>query len=107
MNILPRNEEIVLLAVWNLKENAFGLAIIDQIERDTGAKWHPGAVYGTLTRLKKNGYICALKTDQPQNQIGRPRIYYKVTRMGLKKLIVAQKTSRSIWSGVPDLETIG
>lgn len=107
MKNLTKNEEIVLLAVWNLKDNAFGLSIVDQIERDTGAKWQPGAIYGTLTRLKKNGYISASGIDQPLSQIGRPRIYYRITRMGLKKLIAAQKTVRSIWRGVPDLEKIG
>ena len=104
MNVIPRNTETVLLAVWKLKDGAYGLAIIDQVEKDTGLKWLPGTIYGTLARLKKNGWVQTTKIEQPPNQVGRPRIYYKLTSAGMKKLIAAQEAVRGVWGGIPNLE---
>ena len=37
MNYLSRIEEIILIATWKLKDEAFGVSIIEQVEADTGA----------------------------------------------------------------------
>ena len=104
MGFLSRIEEILLLSIWKLKDDAFGVAIIEQVERDTGTTWMSGSIYGALTRLKKNGYITTTRVQQSPEQMGRPRIYYQLTRAGLDKLIAVQKVSQSMWSGVPNLE---
>ena len=104
MKFLPKVEEIILLSIWKLKDNAYGIAIIEQVEKDTGIKWLSGSVYGVLSRLKKNGYITTARTEQSSEQSGRPRIYYTITKSGIRKLIFAQKTNRNIWVDVPDLE---
>ena len=107
MSYLSRNTEAVLLAIWKLKDNAYGLAIIEQVERDTGAKWLPGAIYGILTRFKKNDWVRTAATESGSNQVGRPRVYYELTPLGLKELIAAQDAVRSVWGGIPDLEKAG
>ena len=104
MGFLSRIEEILLLSIWKLKDDAFGVAIIEQVERDTGTTWMSGSIYGALTRLKKNGYITTTRVQQSPEQMGRPRIYCQLTRAGLDKLIAVQKVSQSMWSGVPNLE---
>ena len=104
MNFLSRVEEILLLAIWKLKENAFGLSIREQVERDTGFQWMSGAIYAPLNRLKKNGYVKTFQASQSTEIGGRPRIYYKLTALGREKLISIQEVNRSIWLGVPDLK---
>ena len=104
MNFLYRIEEILLLAIWKLGEQAYGAAIMKQVEDDTETTWMSGAVYGSLTRLLKNGYIETLKNaDQPEG-VGRPRIYYKITKTGMEKLVALQELNRSLWDGIPDLK---
>lgn len=104
MDMLSRIEEILLLAIWKLGDNAYGISIREQVEKDTGVKWMSGAIYAPLNRLKKNGYVKSIQAKQPANKGGRPRIYYRLTPLGKKKLVTVQEVSRSIWLGVPDLK---
>lgn len=104
MGFLSRIEEILLLAIWKLGDDAFGVAIINQVESDTGITWMSGSIYGALTRLKKNGYISTTRVQQSPEQMGRPRIYYQLTKSGMDKLIAVQKVNQSMWNGVPNLE---
>lgn len=104
MNMLTRTEEILLLAIWKLEDNAYGISIRDQVERDTGSPWMSGAIYAPLIRLKKNGLIHTFQTDGASPKSGRPRIYYRLTSLGKQKLSSAQTVSRSVWRGVPDLK---
>lgn len=104
MSFLSRIEEFLLLGIWKLKDDAFGVAIIEQVEKDTGITWMSGSIYGALTRLKKNGYVETTRVQQSPEQTGRPRIYYKLTKLGMEKLIAVQKVNQSMWEGVPNLE---
>jgi len=105
MNYLSRIEEILLLAIWKLKDNAYGISIRDQVEKDTGRKWMSGAIYAPLSRLKKNGYVDTLQAKGSTEKGGRPRIYYKLSPLGLKKLVSIQEVTKSVWLGIPDLKT--
>ena len=104
MDMLSRIEEILLLAIWKLGDNAYGITIREQVEKDTGVKWMSGAIYAPLNRLRKNGYVKTIQAKQPANKGGRPRIYYQFTSLGKKKLVTVQEVSRTIWMGVPDLK---
>ena len=104
MGFLSRIEEILLLAIWKLKGNAYGVAIIEQVEKDTGISWMSGSIYGALARLKKNGYVETTRVQQSPEQMGRPRIYYELTPSGFDKLIAVQKVNRTMWNGIQDLE---
>lgn len=104
MDMLSRIEEILLLAIWKLGDNAYGISVRGQVERDTGAKWISGAIYAPLNRLKKNGYVRTIQAKGSAERGGRPRIYYQLTKLGLKKLASIQEVNRSIWMDVPDLK---
>lgn len=102
--MLTRIEEILLLAIWKLKDNAYGISIREQVESDTGSSWMSGAIYAPLNRLKKNGYVEPSRADSSGEKGGRPRIYYRLTFLGQTKLASLQEVSRSVWLGVPDLK---
>jgi PadR family transcriptional regulator PadR len=104
MNYLSRIEEILLLAIWKLKDNAYGIAIHKQVEKDTGVEWMSGAIYAPLSRLKKNGYVESSQAKGSTEKGGRPRIYYKLSSLGMKKLVSIQEVNKSVWLGVPDLK---
>ncbi len=104
MQFLSRIEEILLLAIWKLEDNAYGIAIREQVEKDTGIKWLSGAVYGPLSRLRKNGYVKS-KTDKVTTDLaGRPRIYYVLTPLGKKKLRSIQELNRVLWAEIPEMK---
>ena len=104
MKFLLKIEEILLLAIWKLKDDAYGTNIIEQVEKDTGASWVSGSVYSALARLKKNKYISVVKVARSSENIGRPRIYYRLTAHGEQKLKDAQKVSKLMWAGIPDIK---
>ena len=104
MNFLSRIEEILLLAIWKLADNAYGISIREQVEQDTGTEWMSGAIYAPLNRLRKNGYVETTQALGSTDRGGRPRIYYRLTSLGERKLANIQEVNRSIWTGVPDLK---
>ncbi len=106
MAFLSRIEEILLLAIWKLEDDAYGIAIRHQVERDTGITWLSEAIYAPLSRLKDKGYIESVKAEKSTEKGGRPRIYYRLTPSGLGRLISVQEVSRSLWRGVPDLKKL-
>ena len=104
MDVLSRIEEMLLLAIWKLEHNAYGISIRGQVEKDTGVKWMSGAIYAPLNRLRKNGYVKTFKAEGSTERGGRPRVYYRLTPLGKDKLAALQVVNRAIWLGVPDLE---
>jgi PadR family transcriptional regulator PadR len=104
MQFLSRIEEILLLAIWKLGDNAYGITIREQVEKDTGVKWLSGAIYGPLSRLRKNGYVKAANGQNGTDQRGRPRIYYMLTPVGKEKLQAIQMLNRVIWANVPEVK---
>ncbi len=104
MQFLSRIEEILLLAIWKLEDDAYGIAIREQVEKDTGVKWLSGAIYGPLSRLRKNGYVKTAISDNPSDQRGRPRIYYTLTPIGKKKLQAIQALNRIMWADVSEVK---
>jgi len=103
MKFLSRIEEIILLAIWKLQDNAYGITIREQVARDTGAKWLTGAIYAPLGRLLKNGYIASTKGEPTPERGGRHRIYYNLTPKGKEKLMAIHEINRSIWADIPKL----
>ena len=104
MTFLSRIEEILLLAIWKLKKEAYGIAIRHQVEKDTGISWLSEAIYAPLSRLKEKGYIEPKQAERSTEKGGRPRIYYSLTPSGLGRLISVQEINRTLWCGVPDLK---
>ena len=104
MKFLSRIEEILLLTIWKLGDNAYGISIREQVEKDTDVTWLSGAIYAPLNRLRKNGFVAAHQADSSAELGGRPRVYYTLTKLGQEKLIAIQEMSHSMWEGVPDLK---
>ena len=104
MALLSRIEEVLLLAIWKLQDEAYGIAIRRQVETDTGISWLSEAIYAPLSRLKDKGYVESLKAAKSSHKGGRPRIYYRLTPSGLDRLISVQEINRALWYGVPDLK---
>ncbi len=66
-------EEIVLLAVMQVGEGAYGMTIRRDIEDRSGRSVSIGAVYATLDRLQTKGYISSRLADPSSVRRGRAR----------------------------------
>ena len=98
MVLLSRSEEIVLLAIWKLEENAYGVSIRELISGETGHDWSFGAIYKPLKRLTQKGYV-RKRSSEPRNERGGRRKYlYRLTPSGIEALKEIRRIQRAIWS---------
>jgi len=104
MRFISRLEEIILLAIWKLENGAYGLAILEEIQKATGRIWLTGSIYASLGRLLKHGLIESFEGDPVPERGGRRKIFYLVTPDGLQALKEVRKISSAIWSDIPLFE---
>lgn len=74
-------EQIVMLAVLRLEDDAYGMEVRREIALRTGRDTAIGAVYATLERLREKGYL-RCRGVAPEGEQGRPRRAYRVTAAG-------------------------
>jgi PadR family transcriptional regulator PadR len=104
MHLLSRAEEIILMAIINLKDNAYGIAIRTFVTQATGFKWSIGAVYAPLHRLEEKGYVETVKGEPIKERGGRSKIYYQVTPQGKEALLRLKNVNESLWDRKAALE---
>jgi PadR family transcriptional regulator PadR len=78
-------EQLVMLAVMRLEEDAYGMEVRREIEGRTGRDASIGAVYATLERLENKGLMRS-REIVPEGGTARPRRLYKITADGAKSL---------------------
>ena len=100
---ISRSEEFLLLAVWRLKENAYGVTIRNQIKQATGKTWAYGALFVMLRRLEKKGYLTSHFTDPTSIRGGKSKRVFQLSSQGVKALKEVRKAQESVWSGIEEL----
>lgn len=69
-------EQMVLLALLRLRENAYGSAVRVEIEKRTGREISIGALYTTLERLEKQGLVRSRIGEPTAERGGRRKKYF-------------------------------
>ena len=103
MTELTRNEEFVLLCIWKLSQDAYGVTIRDRFRSITGKTLNFGSLYNTLYSLVRKGLVRTLESEPTAKKGGRRKILYSLTQDGQKTLTTAQQIQRQAWQDVPDL----
>ncbi|MCK5145603.1 PadR family transcriptional regulator [bacterium] len=97
MILLTRAEEIVLLAVYKLKENAYGVTIREQIHQDISRYWAFGVIYKTLKKMRDKGFVDKISGDPVAERGGRKKYFYRITPEGMKALEEIFNVHASLW----------
>ena len=100
MELLSRSEEIILLSIWRLQEDAYGLAIREEISQASGKTWTVGSVYAPLHRLEKKGFISSRKGVPEARRGGRCKVYYELTKSGKTALMNVKEVHDAQWLGL-------
>ena len=103
MILLSRAEEIILLAVFKLKGNAYGVSIREQVHQDIGRYWSFGVIYKTLKKMKAKGYVKKMTSDPLAERGGRSRYLYEITPKGMSALEEIRGVHSSVWDGIQNL----
>ena len=94
-------EEVILLTVAILQEEAYGVAIGLHMERQLNRKLSISAIHATLHRLSKKGYVSSSMGGATAERGGRKKRYFKVTTAGCRVLNEIQDARNLLWSQVP------
>jgi PadR family transcriptional regulator, regulatory protein PadR len=87
---LGRFEELVLLALVRLRET-YGVPIRREIAERTGREVSFGAVYTTLERLERKGYVASRIGDPTPERGGRAKRYFRIEAPGITALNRSQQ----------------
>lgn len=101
MKILSRAEELVLLSVWRLGDDAYGVSVRKHIVESTGQEWSIGSIYVPLDRLTKWGFLAAEEGEPTAERGGRRKRYFRLTPKGIRALEHLKKVQETMWSDLP------
>lgn len=96
-------EEIVLLTVGVLFDEAYGVAIKDEIETRLGRKVSVGALQSALRRMEKKGFLESREGDPGNQRGGKPKRFFKITAFGKKALVHSKDVRLSLWESIPSI----
>ncbi|UZR99911.1 PadR family transcriptional regulator [Chondrinema litorale] len=96
-------EEIVLLTVGILYEDAYGLAITDEIENRTGRSITISSVHKALNRLEAKGFLTSQMGGATEERGGRQKRLFTLTTYGKNALNEARELRNSMYSAIPKM----
>ena len=100
---MSRSEEVLLLTILKLEDNAYGVSIREQIKNDSGRYWSFASIYTPLEKLTKKRYVEKLKGEPSPERGGKSKYLYRVTSDGKKALLELKAAHEKFWEGVPGL----
>ena len=93
-------EEVVLLTVAILNGEAYGVAIIDEMEKRLDRKVSIGALQTVLRRLEKKGLLSSAFGEATKIRGGKRKRYFTVTQQGIKIINNTKDQRLSLWKAV-------
>ena len=93
-------EQLVLLAVARLGDDAYGIAIVDEIQRRTGTEVAVGSVYAALDRLERQGLATSAIGEPTAERGGRAKRYFQLDPAGARALARSRSALDAMWEGV-------
>ena len=96
-------EELVLLTIAGLVNEAYSVAICDELEKHTGRSAKLGVVHSVLNRLEGKGFIKSKMGEATQVRGGKRKRYYSITSAGKAALIKSREVRDQLWSIIPDM----
>lgn len=103
MKILTKPEELLLMAIANLKERAYGVEILKFVSQKTHTDWSIGSIYVPLDRLARLGYVESYQGEPTSKRGGRSKRYFKITQSGIEALRESLRVQKEMLEGIPEL----
>lgn len=103
-NRLGNLEELVLLMLILVKEEAYGVSVREAYLQHIGQEISLSAIHTVLRRLEKKGFITSEMGGATQDRGGRRKRLYSVTTYGLKTLASIQGQRERIWNLLPKFD---
>lgn len=94
-------EELVLLTVGILYPEAYGVGVMDEIERQTNRSLNISAVHAVLTRLEEKGFLKSKMSEPTDERGGRRKRIFLLTAAGKRALEEANEMRNQLFNQIP------
>ncbi len=95
-------ELMVLLAVMQLGDDAYGVPIARTIEETTGRSVALGSVYAALDRLQERGFLTSTLGEPTPERGGRAKRYFQVSARGRRAASESRRALTTLWQDLPE-----
>lgn len=96
---LTKLEEIVLIAIWNLREDAYGVNIKKKVHELSGKEYFYNTLYTTFDRLIQKAFIIKGFGEPTPVRGGKRKVFFRLTKEGKWALKDAFERQRRVWTG--------
>ena len=96
-------EEIVLLTIAALINEAYSVAICDELSKNTERNVKLGVVHAVLNRLEEKNFVKSKLGEATSTRGGKRKRYYTVTAAGKAALVKSKEMRDDLWSRIPGL----
>ncbi len=96
-------EELVLLTVGVLYPDAYGVAVMDEIDKQAGRNLNISAVHSVLTRLEEKGMLKSKMSDPTEERGGRRKRIFLLTAAGKRVLEEANELRTQLYNQIPKM----
>lgn len=96
-------EELCLLAVAVLQDDAYGVSIKEEIDRRTRRNTTISTIHSTLIRLERKGFLKSKMGGATDERGGRAKRLFEITAFGKKAINEARILRNNMWKDIPDL----
>jgi DNA-binding PadR family transcriptional regulator len=94
-------EELILLTVGILYGRAYGVAVMDEIAKQTGRSLNISAVHAVLTRLEQKGMVSSAMSDPSAERGGRRKRIFLLTAAGKTALEEVNEMRNQLFNQIP------
>lgn len=94
-------EEVVMLTVGVLYNDAYGVTIKTEIEQRLKRSVSVGALQTALKRLEDKGYLKSREGEATEERAGRPKKYFQITALGKRAIEHSRAQREELWQAIP------
>ncbi len=103
MNLLSRSEEVYLLVILSLKNNAYGVPIKKLVSKKMDRIISYGGLYFALDQLVKKWLVTKTPGEPSAKRGGRTKFYYTLTGEGKNALKATYEHQKFLWENISEL----
>lgn len=96
-------EELCLLIVGVLNEDAYGVSVQDEVKNRTGRNVTISSIHSTLVRLEKKGLLKSYMSGANEIRGGRAKRIFEMTSTGKQVITEARELRNQLWTDIPKL----
>jgi PadR family transcriptional regulator PadR len=100
MKELTKLEEVVMIAIWRLGGEAYGVEIKKKVKEILGKEYFYNTLYTTFLQLVQKRYVTKHFGDPTSVRGGKRKVYFQLTGSGMKFLEKAFERQKKVWAGI-------